>query len=104
MKKHYIFLLAFSLFTIAAKAQLSYGLKAGANITEEHFTNSNFSTSSIVNFNGGGFLNYQTGLPVAIQLELFYSGEGTKEKATNSTSSGQIKEGYLNIPLLAQYK
>jgi len=104
MKKVYILILSFSLFTIAANAQLSYGLKAGVNIAEEHFSNNMFSTGSIIAFNGGAFINYKTTIPVSLQLEVLYSGEGSKETNKSTSTSGHINEGYLNIPLLAQYK
>ncbi len=104
MKKIYTLVFCLSLFTMAAKAQLSYGLKAGVNVAEEHFSSDQFTTSSHLAFNGGAFLNYQTKIPVSLQLELFYSSEGTKETSKSSGTKGTIREGYLNIPLLAQYK
>jgi len=104
MKKIYILAACLCLFTAAANAQLSYGLKAGVNIAEEHFSNTIFSSGTLAAFNGGALINYQTGLPIALQLEFAYSGEGTTEVNKTTSGSGHINEGYFNIPLLAQYK
>ena len=37
------------------------------------------------------------------QFEALYSGEGTKEKATNNSGNGHINESYVQFPLLVQY-
>jgi hypothetical protein len=109
MKKIYIVLLALSLFTLGAKAQFSYGLKAGVNIAEEHFGDDPSAASAFGSFNVGGFINYKTVTPIAVQFEIFYSGEGTNSKSPSPgnatlTYYDDIRMGFLNIPLLAQYK
>ncbi len=86
-----------------AQAQLSFGPKAGLNIARISFSSSAFKTKTLISGYGGLFANYQVNSAWAAQLEVVYSGEGTKEESTTSTASGHINEGIIQIPLLAQY-
>jgi hypothetical protein len=98
----YIFLLVFTLSTICTDAQLSYGLKSGLNIARMTFTNEMYSTSSKTGLYAGLLVNYKTAGPIAIQAELLYSQEGTKERFTTGIS-GEIKETFLQVPLMLRY-
>ncbi len=102
MKK--IFLTALLAACIATvNAQFSWGPKAGVNIARLSFTSGNYKTSAQPGLYGGLFANYRLGNNMALQMEMLYSGEGTKEKSTVTSSSGTIKKGFLHIPLLFQY-
>lgn len=98
------YLFALLLFTAsAANAQLSYGPRAGVNVAKIKFSNDQFETKSLIGFTIGAFANYRLSAPFAIQAELFYSGEGTKEERSSTGTKGTIRKGYLQVPILAQY-
>ncbi|MFT3677712.1 MAG: porin family protein [Chitinophagaceae bacterium] len=99
----YLFALVLLLTTVAAGAQLSYGPRAGINIAKIKFSNDQFKTKSLIGFSIGGFANYRLSPSLAIQAEVFYSGEGTKEERSSSSTKGTIRKGYLQVPVLAQY-
>lgn len=104
--KKLIILSALSIVFCSAKAQLSFGPKAGLNIA--HVTvekSSGYSYSSITRLYGGVFGNYKLSDMFAAQIELLYSGEGEKGKDhNNNDSADNIKISYFNIPILFQYK
>ena len=96
------FTLICTTFFLASQAQLSFGPKAGLNISRISFSSQNFNSSFKPGFYAGGFANYKLGANWAAQFEVFYSGEGGREKASDGTP-GHINESYVQIPLLAQY-
>lgn len=99
-----IYILAACVFVVSVtSAQLSYGPKAGLNMSKLLFTNKDFSTSFKPGFLIGGFANYRINEKMALQGEVFYSMEGTKEKRTSSGTTGYISKSYLQVPLLFQY-
>ena len=103
--KKVIILLTTSILFVNAKAQFSFGLKAGLNINKEVEANTTYSTSTKMGLNAGIFANYKFLKNFASQVEVFYSAEGTKEKYTsNSTTiNGTVSINRINIPLLFQY-
>ena len=91
----------------AAKAQFTFGPKAGLNIAQMHFSSKNYSTSPKPYFYGGLFGNYAINKSWSVQLEASYAGEGSSEKYVGSGASsetkGHISEAFLQVPLLAQF-
>ncbi len=93
-----ILLTGFSFAT--AHAQLAFGVKAGANIS--NVTGSDATgTSSLVGFNAGAYLKIPLPHRLFIQPELVYSGQGFKETSGGVTTTQHIN--YLNIPVLVKY-
>lgn len=99
MKKLPLILLAgFSFAT--AHAQLAFGLKAGANIS--NVTGSDATgTSALIGFNAGAYLKIPLPHGLSIQPELVYSGQGFKETSDGVKTTQHIN--YLNIPVLVKY-
>jgi hypothetical protein len=103
MKK---FITGFFLATLffAANAQVSFGPKAGANFSIVSYNTSNIKVDPlVVAFNAGAFFNYKFAKQLAVQAELFYSGEGSKYKIVGSPTVYTDKFGYMNIPVLLQF-
>ncbi len=92
-----------SMFIANINAQLSYGAKAGLNIARIGFTDDDFTTKSKPGLTGGIFANYELATKASLQLELLYSGEGTKERRISNNAIGKISKTYLQLPLLFQY-
>ncbi|HMR90804.1 MAG TPA: porin family protein [Chitinophagaceae bacterium] len=90
-----IVLLAASLFTMQAQAQISYGAKAGIAIT--NFKADGESEKSKTGLVLGAFGRYDFSGQFAAQAELLYAQSGAKE------SAGSYNFSYLNVPLLARY-
>ena len=87
----------------AAKAQFTFGPKAGLNISELHFSSKSYTTGFRPYFYGGLFGNYEINKNWAVQIEALYAGEGGNEKYVAGDTKGHINEGYLQVPLLAQF-
>jgi hypothetical protein len=105
MKKFFIGMVASTLF-LTANAQVSFGPKAGLNLSS--VTQSPKNPEVVIDpiiaaFNAGGFVNYKFASQLAGQVELFYSGEGTKFKNKGNPTVFTESVGYLNIPLLFKY-
>jgi len=99
MKKLALVLLAGFTFA-SAHAQLAFGLKGGANISNVNGSDVS-GTNSLVGFNVGAYLKLPVTHHLSIQPEVLYSGQGFKE-----TSGGVVTtqhENYLNIPVLLKY-
>jgi hypothetical protein len=100
MKKLTLVLSAGFSFAIA-HAQLAFGIKGGANISNVGGSDAG-GTSSLVGFNAGAYLN----IPILVQHlslepELVYSAQGFKETSGGITTTQHIN--YLNIPILFKY-
>ena len=92
-----------SLFsTLAVRAQISFGARAGANFATEPVPNLYHVFLARPYF--GIFTQYNLGSPFALQLGLNYSGEGANYKDLSSGDTFQIRHAFLTIPLFAQYK
>ena len=104
--KKIIILLTATVLSFVAKAQFSFGPKAGVNIAKEKYGDTFYSTTSHSFFCAGVFANYALKKQFAAQLELVYSGEGTNESYTSGPSNvtGVVTINRINIPLLFQYK
>ncbi len=79
---------------------ISWGLKAGASIT--NFTGGNFENvdkKALVGFHGGIFLNFRLG-PVSLQPEVLVSTAGAKFENADSS----FKLIYLAVPVMLKYR
>lgn len=99
MKKLFSILMVLAITTISVEAQVSFGLKAGLNISNVNGDDAE-GTKSLLGANGGLFVNIPAGVNFAVQPELVYSMEGTKFE----DSDLKLQLNYLNIPILAQYR
>jgi Outer membrane protein beta-barrel domain len=73
-----------------------FGLKAGVNIASLNVENG-VDYNSRASFYAGGLVHIHVAKHLAIQPELFYSGQG------GETGNTKIRLGYLNMPVLVQY-
>src|SRR6476620_4926340 len=100
MKKFFLFFVCASAF-VATKAQVSYGVKGGLNLSNIIGSDAEGAKAKI-GFHAGVF----AGIPVAdrfsIQPELVYSAQGAKYEETGEDDV-KINSGYLNIPVLAKF-
>ncbi|MBX2924606.1 MAG: PorT family protein [Chitinophagaceae bacterium] len=98
--KKIIFLSAFTIIASFTQAQLTYGVKAGINLTK--FSGSDAGDNDfLLGFAGGGLVNYKVADAVSVQAELLYSLEGSSSKEEDYKA--KLKAGYVNIPVLVQY-
>lgn len=92
-----LFVCAISLATIS-QAQVRFGFKAGANLA--NLTGDGVGDTKMkVSFNAGAVAKISVSEAFSVQPELVYSGQGAKAKE----GDGEIKLGYINLPILAQY-
>ncbi len=98
-----LFLIAAVGFFPAVRAQLSYGIKAGLNFSTESVGSNDYSTSAQTGFNGGIFARWLFVPSFAARVEVFYSGEGTREEYKPTGTEGNINRGFLRVPVLVQY-
>ena len=89
------------LFTLPVFSQSGFGVKAGANFSQLKFSNKAYTTSTIVGIHAGLFYKIGFSKKAAVQPEIYYSSEGNKWKASSTT--GEISESQVRIPLLFQY-
>lgn len=87
-----------------SQAQLSYGARAGLNMSKISFTDEDFKTKFQPGFSIGLYGKYALNKNMAVQVEAAFSREGTKEERISSGSKGRINKSYMQIPLLFQYK
>ncbi|MGC4100768.1 porin family protein [Ferruginibacter sp.] len=99
-------LLAAGIIVLQVKAQLSSGVKAGANFSKERYSNNIYSTSSHTFFCAGLFANQGFAKQFAVQEEVMFSGEGTEEEYMSGTNkiTGVVTINRINVPVLAQYR
>jgi Outer membrane protein beta-barrel domain len=100
--KKVIFALLFSVITVAGMAQVSLGLKAGANIT--NFTGGDFDAvkkKSIVGFHGGGYLNFALGA-LSLQPEVLVSTQGARIDSVSGSYDWKVT--YLTVPVMLRYR
>jgi hypothetical protein len=76
-----------------------FGLKAGLNISNVHVQNSS-STDSKASFYAGGLAHIHLSKYFAIQPEIMYSGQGSKQTISGTDYKANLH--YINIPVLAQ--
>ncbi|MBN9383970.1 MAG: PorT family protein [Chitinophagaceae bacterium] len=94
MKKLALVLTVFTATVFGAKAQIQFGIKAGANFANVSNTP---GSKTLVSFNGGALVKIPLVDALSLQPEVVYSGQGAK------FDGGKITLGYVNIPVLAKY-
>jgi hypothetical protein len=99
------------LFTNAAMAQLTAGIKAGANITK--IDGKSFKDEFRYGYQAGGFAIIGLGNKFAIQPEVLYTQTQTRvdsnfrniyQTAFKDVKNGDVKLNYLTIPIMLNYK
>ena len=107
MKKRILALSVFALLATGAFAQISYGVKAGLNISK---LTGDADTDSRMAPYFGGFMNYEMSDKFSLQPELVVSMEGGKDEESETyegktySYDATYKLTFLNIPILAKYK
>lgn len=102
MKKLFLSAIAV-LFGFGAFAQdLGYGFKAGVNLPNYHFSNSDFETSSTTNFHVGGYLDAPINHMFSIQPGVSLQGKGAKIES----DLGTLKQNtmWIEVPVNAVAK
>jgi len=85
-----------------ARAQVTVGLKAGANIT--NFSGGDFDEvkkKAIVGFHGGGYLNFSLGA-ISLQPELLFSTQGARIDSVSGSYDWKVN--YLTVPVMFKYR
>ncbi len=89
---------------LSANAQkISFGLKAGANIT--NFTGGDFSEvtkKALVGFYGGAYLNFSLANTFFIQPEALIATQGAKFEDAGQTENYKLT--YVTVPVMFKYK
>mgnify|MGYP000141385679 CR=1 FL=1 len=101
MKKLFLSFLILTAFATASLAQLSGGIRAGLNLTNQKFKSADFDISETGDMKAG----FQVGLylvgnlsdNIAFQPEIVYSGFGANDP------DGDSELGYISIPVLLRY-
>lgn len=76
MKKNFLFILLCISASVIVKAQVSFGVKAGYNLSTMKFANEKLDSKSF--FYAGGLIEYPLSPKVALQGELLYTQIGGK--------------------------
>ncbi len=87
------------LLSTAGYSQLAlFGAKAGLNLAT--VTGNDYNNASLhPSFHIGAFANFLIDDNFTVQPELLYSGKGVKDGTV-----GKVNLGYINVPVLLQYK
>src|SRR3954467_11281018 len=87
-------------FFLFATSQPRFGIKAGYNISNLSSTGviSYGNQQAISAFNAGLLGNLPFSNSFSLQVEVLYSGQGTDYQ--NNGTTGSLRYGYLNIPVL----
>lgn len=97
-----IFLLtAMAVTAMAANAQTTFGVKAGANFSNYKYEDSDGSDRK-AGLYIGGLANIPLSQMFSFQPEVVYSMEGGKEDI--ASDKYELKLNYINVPFLLQYK
>ncbi len=104
MKRKLLFFLALGLSAIPASAQFNFGPKAGLNLSRESFSKKSYTTTSRIGFFLGLFARDSISGSLSVQVDLYYSQEGTGEMLPGGLGSGHITTGNLELPVLVRYR
>ncbi len=101
MKQYYIFAIVAIMLTLNVYAQpANIGIKGGLNIYNIN-NNNNTDYDSKAGFNIGLLSHIHLAKQLALQPEIFYSGQGAKFKSGGTET--KINLDYINVPILFQY-
>ncbi|WP_290793382.1 porin family protein [Flavihumibacter sp. UBA7668] len=99
MKKVFLVFLCAATFN-AAKAQIQFGVKAGANLST--FAGKDIEDAkSVIGFNGGGLVRLPINENFKVQPEIVFSAQGSK--GDGEFGEEKINLSYINIPVMFQY-
>lgn len=99
MKKVFLVFLCAATFT-AAKAQVQFGVKAGANLSNIAGKDVE-DAKSLIGFNAGGFVRLPINDNIKIQPEVLFSAQGSK--VDSEIGDAKMHLSYVNIPVMFQY-
>jgi hypothetical protein len=111
MKAKLPLIVAFLFIAQASMAQLSFGAKAGVNISK--IDGKSFKDEFSYGYSLGGFANIGLGGKLGIQPELLFNQYQSKvdtafaniyQNAFADANSGNVKLNYLSVPVLLTYK
>jgi Outer membrane protein beta-barrel domain len=120
MKKIILSLSILAIATLSANAQIKFGLKAGANVSniigdhslsaDETEDENSLQFTTKFGFNAGAFVNLPIKGKFSIQPEVIYSLQGANYKITNTdelsgdqtVSTGHLNLTYVQVPILAK--
>lgn len=100
MKK--ILLVATLFISTVSLAQVQFGIKAGANIS--NFMGGDFDAvkkKALVGFHGGAYLNFALG-DLSLQPELLVSTQGARIDSVSGSYDWKVT--YINVPVVLQYR
>ncbi|MBN2744758.1 MAG: PorT family protein [Marinilabiliaceae bacterium] len=112
MKKKFFVFAAAVMMTTGAFAQVSFGVKAGLNLSKltSEYEGESETSDNRISAAFGGFMNYQLSDKFSIQPELLISMEGGKNETSESetmmgqtvsySSENTTKITFLNIPVM----
>lgn len=108
MKKKFFVFAAAAMMTTGAFAQVSFGVKAGLNLSKltSEYEGESETSDNRISAAFGGFMNYQLSDKFSIQPELLISMEGGKNEISESGQTGSYssenttKITFLNIPVM----
>lgn len=110
MKKIILTAMAVFAFGFANAQETKFGAKVGLNIANQSFDGDGApSTSSLIGFHVGGFVEIKIADKFTIQPELLYSTQGSKfnlvvnNEGTNFDTENTFKLAYINIPVMFKY-
>ncbi len=97
--KPILLLLFFTIFTLSASSQTTYGLRAGINLANATISLDGWklSPSGRAGINVGGFVNFSLKDKMSIQPELNFSQMGWKIEGVKE------RYNYLSMPVLIKY-
>ncbi|WP_029273709.1 porin family protein [Flavobacterium sp. KJJ] len=93
---------------MAQTEKIKLGVKAGLNLANLTFDESELDSSNKTGFTAGLMVEIPVAKNFSIQPELLYSQQGTKisfsdQEVTNSNYKSKIDLNYLNIPVMLKY-
>jgi hypothetical protein len=89
----------FTLWSGAAHAQGSFGLKGGLNLAKQkaEFDGGSFTSDTRASFHVGGYFNYAFNDQFSLQPELFYNSIGAK---VDDGDDIVFKFDYISLPIM----
>ena len=105
MKK--LFAMAVLLFSTLGLSAQNFGIKGGVGYSTLNGGKvSGVEVKGRVGFYAGAFMELPLGSSFALQPEVIYSQQGTKWEVTRlgQTASLQLKNSYINVPVMAKLK
>tara|TARA_R110000850_G_scaffold277086_1_gene422374 strand:- start:106920 stop:107531 length:612 start_codon:yes stop_codon:yes gene_type:complete len=94
-------IIALSFSFLVQSQEFQFGAKGGINIASISFSDSDYSTSSVIGVHVGAFGKFSIDEKLAIQPELFFSTGGNTWSISNV--EGEINTTHLTLPVLLQY-